>query len=99
MNGNFRSQEIVKRYEYAYYDLQTPLNTNLEQIIDKLKIITYFFVDNSSEANPIDWYNSYIEVNFKLLQTDQDQDGAGIGAGTGNVNLFSSRTNGSAFIR
>lgn len=36
-----------------------------------------FVVDNSSEANSIDWYNAYLEVNFKLSQKDQEQDGAG----------------------
>jgi len=40
-----------------------------------------------------------LEVNFKLLATNQDQDGAGFGAGTGNVNMFSTTTNGPTFIR
>ena len=26
-----------------------------------------FVVDNSSEANPIDWYNAYLEVDFQLV--------------------------------
>ena len=26
MYGNFRKPEFVKRYEYTYYDLETPLN-------------------------------------------------------------------------
>ena len=26
MNGNFRKPEFVKRYEYTYFDLETPLN-------------------------------------------------------------------------
>ena len=26
MNGNFRHPKFVKRYEYNYYDLETPLN-------------------------------------------------------------------------
>ena len=58
-----------------------------------------FVVNNSSEANPIDWYNGYLEVNFKLLELDQDQDGARISAGTDNVNTFSITTNGPTFIR
>ena len=58
-----------------------------------------FVVDNSPKANPIDRYNAYLKVNFKLLATNQDQDGAGIGAGTGNANLLSTTTNGPTFIR
>ena len=89
----------MKWYEYSYFDLQTPLNANVGANNGQKKDKYLFFVDNSSEANPIDWYNSYLEVNFKLLATNQDQDGAAIGARTGNVNLFSTTTNGSTFIR
>lgn len=70
MNRNFRSPEIVKRYEYSYYDLQTPLNSNIGANNRQTKDNYLFVVDNASEANPIDWYNSYIEVNFKALQLD-----------------------------
>ena len=47
MNGNFRKPEFVKRYEYNYYDLETPLNSNIannarqtKKIID-LKLIIH----------------------------------------------------------
>ena len=91
MNGNFRNPEFVKRYEYSYFDLQTTLNANVGANNWQTKDNYPFVVDNRSEANPIDWHNSYLEVNFKLLQLDQDQDGAGIDVGTGNVNLFPQR--------
>lgn len=58
-----------------------------------------FVVDNSFEANPVDWYNSHIEVDFKLLKLDRDQAGAGITAGTGNVNTFCITTNAHSFMR
>lgn len=65
MNGNFRSPEFVKRYEYSYiFDLQTPLNANVGANNRQTKDNYLFVVDNSSEANPIDWYNAYLEVNF-----------------------------------
>ena len=32
MNSNFRSPELVKRYEYTYYDLETPLNDNVTNL-------------------------------------------------------------------
>ena len=47
MNGNFRRPEFVKRYEYNYYDLETPLNSivannarQTKKIID-LKLIIH----------------------------------------------------------
>ena len=96
MNGNFRKPEFVKRYEYTYYDLETPLNAivgnNARQIKDNYR----FVVDNSSEANPIDWYNAYLEVDFQLVAL---ADGAGITAGTGNANTFCTTTNGHTFIK
>ena len=67
MNGNFRRPEFVKRYEYNYYDLATPLNSIVANNARQTKDNYRFTVDNSSEANPIDWYNAYLEVDFKLV--------------------------------
>ena len=97
MNGNFRNQEFVKRHEYAYYNLQTPLNSNVGANNRQTKGNYLFVVDNSSEANPIDWYNSYIEVDIKQL--NQDQVGVGITASVGNVNTFLTTTTCLTFIR
>ena len=66
MKGNFRSPEFVKRYEYSYFDLQTPLNANVGANNRQTKDNYLFAVDNSSETNPIDWYNSYLAVNFNF---------------------------------
>ena len=96
MNANFRKPEFVKRYEYIYYDLTTPLNSNVANNARQTKENYRFEVNNSSEANPIDWYNAYFEVNFKLVAY---ADGAAIGAGTGNANLFCTTTNGATFIK
>ena len=97
MNGNFRKPEFVKRYEYIYYDLETPLNSNVGNNARQTKDNYRFEVDNSSEANPIDWYNAYLEVDFKLVTLADST--AGIGAGTGNENLFCTTTNGATFIK
>ena len=59
MNGNFRKPEYVKRYEYTYFDLETPLNAIVANNARQTKDNYRFVVDNSSEANPIDWYNAY----------------------------------------
>ena len=97
MNGNFRKPKFVKRYEYNYYDLETPVNSNVANNARQTKNYYRFEVDNSSEANPIDWYNAYLEVDFKLVTLTDST--AGIGAGTGNVNLFCTTTNGQTFIK
>ena len=96
MNGNFRNPKSVKRYEYNYYDLATPLNAVVANNARQTKDNYRFTVDNSSEANPIDWYNAYLEVDFQLVAL---ADGAGITAVTGNVNTFCTTTNGQTFIK
>lgn len=54
MNGNFRSPEFVKRYEYSYFHLQTPLNANVGPNNRQTKDNYLFVVDNSSQANAVD---------------------------------------------
>ena len=97
MNGNFRRPEFVKRYEHNYYDLETPLNSIVANNARQTKNNYQFTVDNSSEANPIDWYNAYLEVDFKLVQLADST--AGITAGTGNAANFCTTTNGQTFIK
>ena len=93
MNGNFREPKFVKRYEYNYYDLETPLNSNVANGARQTKNNYRFEVDNSSEANPIDWYNAYLEVDFKLVTLADST--VGITAGTiDNVNKLCTTTNG-----
>ena len=83
MNGNFRKPEFVKRYEYTYFDLETPLNAIVADNARQTKDNYRFVVDNSSEANPIDWYNAYLEVDFQLVTLADST--AGITAGANNV--------------
>ena len=96
MNGNFRKPEFVKRYEYTYYDLETPLNAIVANNARQTKDNYRFVVDNSSEVNPIDWYNAYLEVDFQLVAL---ADGAGIPAGANNGNQDATTTNGHTFIK
>ena len=97
MNGNFRKPEFVKKYEYTYYDLETPLNAIVANNARQTKDNYRFVVDNSSEANPIDWYNAYLEVNFQLVQL---ANGAGITAGLNdNGQQDCTTTNGHTFIK
>ena len=97
MNGNFRQPKFVKRYEYNYYDLETPLNSIVANNARQTKNNYRFEVDNSSEANPIDWYNAYLEVDFKLVTLADSN--TGIAAGTGASQRFCTTTNGQTFIK
>ena len=96
MNGNFRKPEFVKRYEYTYFDLETPLNAIVPNNARQRKDNYRFVVDNSSEA-PIDWYNAYLEVDFQLVTLADS--GVGIVAGPNNGNQDATTTNGNTFIK
>ena len=47
MSGSFRSPELVKRYKYLHYDLQTPFNDNVVNNNRQTKDNYLFTVDNS----------------------------------------------------
>ena len=97
MNGNFRKPEFVKRYEYTYYDLETPLNAIVANNARQTKDNYRFVVDNSSEANPIDWYNAYLEVDFQLVTLAGSA--VGITAGANGGDRDATTTNGHTFIK
>ena len=97
MNGNFRHPQFVKRYEYNYYDLETPLNAIVANNATQTKNNYRFEVDNSSEANPIDWYKAYLEVEFKLVTLADST--VGIEVGADNNNKKCTTTNGQTFIK
>ena len=98
MNGNFRKPEFVKRYEYTYYDLETPLNAIVADNARQTKDNYRFVVDNSSEANPIDWYNAYLEVDFQLVTLADSTVGI-VGGNVDNENKICTTTNGHTFIK
>jgi len=74
MNGNFRNPKFVKRYEYTYYDLETPLNANVGNNARQEKTNYQFEVDNSSEANQLvaladgatKWSNIYQNITSSM---------------------------------
>ena len=49
MSGSFRSPVLVKRYEYLYYDLQTPLNDNVANNNRQTKDNYLFSIVNSQK--------------------------------------------------
>lgn len=89
--------QTLLRDEYTYYDLETPLNDNVANNNRQEKDNYRFTIDNSSEANPIDWYNAYLEVDFKLVTLADST--VGIVAGPNNGNQDCTTTNGNTFIR
>ena len=69
MNGDFRSDKYLNRMEYYAYDLETDISTtkrgnNQEQMKNQHR----FIIDNTAEINPIDWYNAFFEIEFKLVK-------------------------------
>lgn len=62
---NLRSSDYCRRYEFVSYDLQTPITlpgNNQSQKKDGYR----FIVDSSSDDSVLDWFNSYIEMTFKV---------------------------------
>ena len=76
--------------------METPLNTIVANTAYQRKDNYRFVIDNSSEANPIDWYNAYLEVNFNLVKT---ADGAEFADGALTNPKPCTTTNGQTFIK
>ena len=69
MNGDFRSDKYLNRMEYYAYDLETDISTTIrENNYEQTKNQHRFIIDNTAEINPIDWYNAFFEVEFKLVK-------------------------------
>ena len=69
MNGDFRSDKYLNRMEYYAYDLETDISTTKrEDNQEQMKNQHRFIIDNTAEINPIDWYNAFFEVEFKLVK-------------------------------
>ena len=55
--------------EYYAYDLETNISTTIRgNNQEQMKNQHRFVIDNKAEINPIDWYNAFFEVEFKLVQ-------------------------------
>ena len=69
MNGDFRSDQYLNRMEYYAYDLETDISTTIRgNNQGQMKNQHRFIIDNTAEINPIDWYNAFFEVEFKLVK-------------------------------
>ena len=69
MNGDFRSDQYLNRTEYYAYDLETDISTTVRgNNQEQMKNQHRFIIDNTAEINPIDWYNAFFEVEFKLVK-------------------------------
>ena len=94
---SFRNPEFIRRREFTSHELVTSLNDNVANNDRQKKTGYRFLIDNTSEANPIDWYNAYLEVNFKLVTLADSA--VGITAGANNGNRDCTTTNGHTFIK
>ena len=69
MNGDFRSDKYLNRMEYYAYDLETDISSTIRgNDQEQMKYQHRFIIDNTAEINPIDWYNAFFEVEFKLVK-------------------------------
>ena len=69
MNGDFRSDQYLNRMEYYAYDLETDISTTIRgNNQEQMKNQHRFIIDNTAEINPIDCYNAFFEVEFKLVK-------------------------------
>ena len=69
MNGDFRSDKYLNRMEYYAYDLETDISTTIRgNNQEQMKNQHRFIIDNTAEINPIDWFNAFFEVEFKLVK-------------------------------
>ena len=68
---SFRSSEYCKRYEYITFELQNPITQPANNQFQKKSAYTRrFVIDTSNEAHPMDWYNAYFELDFKIMKMD-----------------------------
>ena len=69
MNGDFRSDKYLNRMEYYAYDLEIDISTTKRgNGEEQMKNQHRFIIDNTAEINPIDWYNAFFEIDFKLVK-------------------------------
>ena len=78
MNGDFRSDKYLNRMEYYAYDLEIDISTTKRgNGEEQMKNQHRFIIDNTAEINPIDWYNAFFEIDFKLVKlADENNFGA-----------------------
>ena len=76
----FRNSENTEKVEYISYSPNYFFNENPGNGNTQKKSNIRFYVNTTDEINPIDWYNAYFDVNFKINKladgTDfKDEDG------------------------
>ena len=78
---DYRNSKLIERYEDVVFELETALQTNLNNNAHQIKTNHRFVVDNSGESTPFDWYNARLNVTFVLKKL---ADGANIAVGDNN---------------
>ena len=62
----FRNSENIEKIEYISYTPNYFFNENPGNGNPQKKSNIRFYVNTTDEINPIDWYNAYFDVNFKI---------------------------------
>ena len=63
---NYRNSKLIERYEDVIFELGTTLVTEVDNNASQKKTGYSFFVDNTGESTPLDWYNARFDVNITL---------------------------------
>lgn len=62
----YRHPKYIERYEDLYFELYTPLISNVANAAHQQKNGYCFVVDNRCATAPLDWYNARLNVDFKV---------------------------------
>lgn len=99
MRGILNPRDL-ESYEYVSFEPTEALRINVANGQTQRRGTPKFMVDNSNEVTPFDWYNAYLEVDFKInvLANGNDytveQDIATAGSGFSLINRLTASFNG-----
>lgn len=83
--SSLRTANLSKKYNYYSYELDTPLQTTLANNAYQKKDGYKFTVNALTSSDTVaDWYNAYLEIDFKITKMDNTTFAAADAAGTIN---------------
>ena len=82
--SSLRTAKLSKRYDYYSYELDTPLQTPANNAYQKKDGYKFTVNAITSSDTVADWYNAYLEIDFKITKMDKTTFAAADAAGTIN---------------
>ena len=82
--SSLRTAKLSKRYDYYSYELDTPLQTPANNAYQKKDGYKFTVNAITSSDTVADWYNAYLEIDFKITKMDNTTFAAADAAGTIN---------------